>query len=425
MLRRPGHREVAAQAVTDEHDRHPASPPSTAGRPPRARRSQVNASPVARRAPGRSGTTRSTSGPSSAVYRDHCAPLSCEPWTRTTRTGTATVDILPQGSAGPVVGWSDERPGHRRRARHPPRPRGGAGARRAVQPARHPGTELYAAAHLPGAPHLDLDAALAGPPGVRGRHPLPDPDVLQAALRACGRRRRRRGRRLRPGDLARLGPRLVGAALGRSPAVRVLDGGLAAWRVPGTRSPPRCPHPAPGSITVRPGSVPVLDAGRRGRDGAQGVLLDVRTAERYRGETEPIDRVAGHVPGAVNLPMTDLLAADGTLPARRRGPPRGPPPRGCTATPRSARRAARASPRRSSSWRCTPPASTPSRTSGRGASGSRTRRDRWPPARPARDAHRAGRRRAGSQRVGAGELLPCRRPRGPGRRRRPGRACPR
>ena len=49
-----------------------------------------------------------------------------------------------------------------------------------------PGPELYAAAHVPGAPHLDLDTALAGPPGVRGRHPLPDPDVLEAALRACG-----------------------------------------------------------------------------------------------------------------------------------------------------------------------------------------------------------------------------------------------
>ena len=49
-----------------------------------------------------------------------------------------------------------------------------------------PGPELYAVAHLPGAPHLDLDAALAGPPGVRGRHPLPDPHVLEAALRACG-----------------------------------------------------------------------------------------------------------------------------------------------------------------------------------------------------------------------------------------------
>ena len=176
-----------------------------------------------------------------------------------------------------------------------------------------PGTELYATAHVPGAPHLDLDAALAGRPGARGRHPLPDPDVLQAALRACG---------VADEDDLVVYDRAGSLGSARAwwvlrwaghPAVRVLDGGLDAWRRCGHPVTAAVPAPAPGSITVRPGSVPVLDAVAAADMARTGVLLDVRTPERYRGDAEPIDRVAGHVPGAVNLPMTDVLAADGTF----------------------------------------------------------------------------------------------------------------
>jgi thiosulfate/3-mercaptopyruvate sulfurtransferase len=73
------------------------------------------------------------------------------------------------------------------------------------------------------------------------------------------------------------------------------------------------PAPLPGSVTVRPGSVPVLDADAAAEMARRGVLLDVRTAERYLGHHEPIDRVAGHVPGAVNLPMAEVLAPDGSF----------------------------------------------------------------------------------------------------------------
>lgn len=181
-----------------------------------------------------------------------------------------------------------------------------------------PGRELYADAHLPGAPFLDLDAALAGPPGDRGRHPLPDPEVLQAGLRACG---------LDDDTEVVVYDQRTSLSAARAwwvlrwaahPQVRVLDGGLAAWvraGHPTTREPA---IPSPGTLTVRPGSVPVLDSTSAAEMARAGVLLDVRAAERYRGEMESIDPVAGHVPGAVNLPMSELLADDGTfLPADR------------------------------------------------------------------------------------------------------------
>jgi thiosulfate/3-mercaptopyruvate sulfurtransferase len=176
-----------------------------------------------------------------------------------------------------------------------------------------PGDELYAVAHVPGAPHLDLDTALAGPPGRRGRHPLPDPGVLQGALRACG---------LDDADEVVVYDQRTSLGAARAwwvlrwaghPAVRVLDGGLDAWRRAGHRVTSTVPVPTVGSLTVRPGSVPVLDAAAAADMARSGVLLDVRTPERYRGESEPIDRVAGHVPGAVNLPMGDVLAGDGTF----------------------------------------------------------------------------------------------------------------
>jgi thiosulfate/3-mercaptopyruvate sulfurtransferase len=174
-----------------------------------------------------------------------------------------------------------------------------------------PGPELYAAAHLPGAPHLDLDAALAGAPGVRGRHPLPDPGVLEDALRRCG---------IDDDAEVVVYDQATSLASGRAwwvlrwaghPQVRVLDGGLAAWRAAGLPVTDARPAPARGDVVVRPGSVPVLDAGQAADMARQGVLLDARAPERFRGEAEPIDAVAGHVPGAVNLPMTDLLAPDG------------------------------------------------------------------------------------------------------------------
>ena len=183
-----------------------------------------------------------------------------------------------------------------------------------------PGRELYAAGHVPGAPFLDLDTALAGPPGRAGRHPLPDPEVLQESLRECG---------LDDDTEVVVYDQRTSLSAARAwwvlrwaghAGVRVLDGGLAAWRRAGLDVVTEVPSPPRGGLTVRPGSVPVLDADRAADMARVGVLLDVRAPERYRGETEPLDHTAGHIPGSVNLPMSELLAEDGTFlpPARIR-----------------------------------------------------------------------------------------------------------
>jgi thiosulfate/3-mercaptopyruvate sulfurtransferase len=218
-----------------------------------------------------------------------------------------------------------------------------------------PGKPDFEASHIPGAVWVDLETQLAGPPGVGGRHPLPAVAVFEQAMRDIG---------VRQDSLVVA----YDAATSQSAArlwwlltdaghqhVRVLNGGLAAWKAAGlptvsraaamrrserirsssasddeqgglqgakrserseqsnTVSGPGTPPPR-GDFIARPGQRPQLNAAEitalLGRPGAR-TLIDVRAAERYSGQREPIDPVAGHIPGAINLPATANLHADG------------------------------------------------------------------------------------------------------------------
>ena len=175
------------------------------------------------------------------------------------------------------------------------------------------GRDAYAAGHIPGAVFVDLDDVTAetGP----GRHPIPSPERFAAAVRAAG----------VSGDTRVV----VYDDAGGSTAARlwwllrhfghrevaVLDGGLQAW--PGPLS-TAVPLPTPGDFTAvaAPGEVVDREA-VRGR-GPAVVLLDARAGARYRGETEPVDPRAGHIPGARSAPWQDNLADVGRLLAPER-----------------------------------------------------------------------------------------------------------
>jgi thiosulfate/3-mercaptopyruvate sulfurtransferase len=169
------------------------------------------------------------------------------------------------------------------------------------------------AAHVPGAVFVDLDTDLAGSPGSAGRHPLPATEHLQGVLRRAG---VREGSRVVVHDHGDGAPaarawwllRWAGLPAGD---VAVLDGGFAAWVAAGLPTTAGPSAPEPGDVVVRPGGMPVLDADGAAEMGRSGVLLDARAAARYRGETEPIDPVAGHIPGARNTPSVDLVGPDG------------------------------------------------------------------------------------------------------------------
>ncbi|HZB49317.1 MAG TPA: sulfurtransferase [Mycobacteriales bacterium] len=174
-----------------------------------------------------------------------------------------------------------------------------------------PPAELYAAGHLPGAVAVDLDADLAAPPGAGGRHPLPDPADLQAALRRCGVRADSAVVAYDDGDGSSAARAWWLLRWAGHRDVRVLDGGFAAWTAAGLPTTTEVPAPAPGDIVVRPGGMPVLDAAGAAATAARGVLLDARAAERFRGEVEPVDPVAGHIPGARSAPLAGNVGPDG------------------------------------------------------------------------------------------------------------------
>jgi thiosulfate/3-mercaptopyruvate sulfurtransferase len=165
-----------------------------------------------------------------------------------------------------------------------------------------PGRDDHRAGHVPGAAYVDLETDLSDPPAdpvdERGRHPLPATERFVAAMQRAG--------------VGLEGPVVVyddwqGRAAGRAwwllrhhghRDVRVLDGGWAAWLAAGGDVETGSHDPDPGDFHGSPGSLPVVAA-----DDLLGVpvVIDARAPERFRGESEPVDPVAGHVPGAVNV----------------------------------------------------------------------------------------------------------------------------
>jgi thiosulfate/3-mercaptopyruvate sulfurtransferase len=180
-----------------------------------------------------------------------------------------------------------------------------------------PGIEVYRAGHLPRAVFVDLDADLAAEPGPAGRHPLPPAGRFQTAMRRAG---VSTGRRVVVYDDADATSAARAWWLLRYFGHRdcqVLDGGFRAWRAAGGQvATGDCAAPGGGDFTAWPGHMPVLDADAAADLARRGHLLDARARERYRGEREPIDPVAGHIPGAVSAPTTANVGADGRfLPA--------------------------------------------------------------------------------------------------------------
>jgi thiosulfate/3-mercaptopyruvate sulfurtransferase len=174
------------------------------------------------------------------------------------------------------------------------------------------GEKHYLDGHLPGAVYVDLDTELAAPGTVEsGRHPLPQLAELQAAARSWG---------LREGQAVVVYDANGGQSAARAwwllrwagvNDVRILDGGLQAWVDAGGPLIVGADQAEPGNVTLTPGHLPTLDADAAAALAERGVLIDARAGERYRGEVEPVDARAGHIPGALSLPTADNLASDG------------------------------------------------------------------------------------------------------------------
>lgn len=170
------------------------------------------------------------------------------------------------------------------------------------------GPRVYMEGHVPGAHFASLDDDFAAPPGAGGRHPLPDRERLRDRFRAWG---------VDDDDQIVVYDDTGGAFAARAwwcarwlghQAVAVLDGGFAAWDGPLSQAQPVT---NPGSFSIRPALTREIDADSLLARLDRTALVDARTRPRFDGVEEPIDPVAGHIPGAVCLPFQDNLDAAG------------------------------------------------------------------------------------------------------------------
>ncbi|GAA1859926.1 sulfurtransferase [Paeniglutamicibacter psychrophenolicus] len=176
------------------------------------------------------------------------------------------------------------------------------------------GRDHYEAGHIPGAIFVDMETELSasGTPQA-GRHPLPEAHDLAASARRWG---------INEDSTVVLYDGTGGLAAARgwwllrhagAADVRVLDGGVQGWEAAGHVLETGTNTAAPGNVRLGWGHMPVIDIDAAAAFPGHGILLDSRAAERYRGEVEPIDPRAGHIPGARNRPTTENLGADGHL----------------------------------------------------------------------------------------------------------------
>lgn len=175
------------------------------------------------------------------------------------------------------------------------------------------GERSYREGHLPGALYVNLDEDLSGPKtGTNGRHPLADRADYARWMGRIG---------LRPGREVVVYDRQAAMYAVRAwwvllwmghPQVRVLDGGLAAWQAAGGALSTELPQAATAApYPDQPPQRPTLDAAQLQQRLGELLVVDARAPERYRGDVEPLDKVAGHIPGAVNRFFKDNLQADG------------------------------------------------------------------------------------------------------------------
>ena len=174
------------------------------------------------------------------------------------------------------------------------------------------GHDRYLEGHVPGAVFVDLSTELAGPPSASaGRHPLPEPVDLERAGRRWG---------IDQGDAVVAYDDNGNQAAARAwwllrwaglDDVTLLDGGLAAWVATGGPLETGDVVTPIGDVDLGAGHLPTVDADEAAALARSGVLLDARAGARYRGEVEPIDPQAGHVPGARSVPTADNLDAAG------------------------------------------------------------------------------------------------------------------
>ena len=178
------------------------------------------------------------------------------------------------------------------------------------------GKAQFAQEHIPGSVHADLDDDLSdhGQPPSAGRHPLPSREAFAARLAVWG---------LNPGQqvvvLDRQGANYCGRLwwmlkwCGHEP-VAVLNGGLQAWKAAGgTISTAPTPNPIPGGFVLGPSLVRALETAelQRALGSPEQTVIDARATPRFRGEVEPLDPVAGHIPGALNRPFGENIGPDG------------------------------------------------------------------------------------------------------------------